>query len=70
MPKSIPLSSYTKGEPCKGLTKDGRQIIGVFVQAGPNNTAFLRGVVAKNGLASPFESAEVYKVTRESLRKS
>jgi hypothetical protein len=63
------LTQYTKGDPCKGKTSKGQEIIGIFVQAGPGDTAFLRGVVAQHGLASPFEPTQVYKVTRESLRK-
>lgn len=63
------LNNFKPGSACKGKTTAGEEIIGNYVQAGPTGFAFIKGVVAKNGLASPFVPPTIFKVTRKSLKK-
>lgn len=65
------IVNFSSGESCKGKTKDGKQIIGNYIQAGPTDYVFIRGVVAtREGLASPFEPTQIFKVLRSSLKKT
>jgi hypothetical protein len=51
------------GDPCRGRTKTGQEIIGNYVQSAGKGFAYMRGVIAQDGLISFFEPTQVYKVT-------
>lgn len=61
-------SRFVFGDPCIGLTKDGKTIIGTYANAGPKPYVFIRGVVSTNGLVSPFDPLQTFKVLRATLR--
>lgn len=61
--------SLIPGDPCTGETPDGKLIIGKYCNAGPKPFAYIRGVISKDGLASPFDALETFKVLRSSLKK-
>jgi len=63
------LSRFVIGDPCTGISINGEFIIGQYANAGPKPYAFIRGIIAKDGLVSPFEVPKTYKVLRESLQK-
>lgn len=61
--------SFANGDLCIGMTPQGDYIIGKYSNAGPKPYAFMRGVKAVNGLVSPFEPIQSFKVLRSSLKQ-
>jgi len=57
------------GDLCTGTTPIGQTIIGTYANYGPKPFAFIRGAIAKDGLISPFDEKQTFKVLRSSLKK-